>query len=98
MKSHQIMMTETWDILQQVARILLQHAGTDTASRSCLSKCEMTTMLGTSWDMVNSSLISLQAEGAIRIERHRIMINKDRLEQIAMGREYNSTNVGVFDE
>ena len=41
-------------------------------------------MLDTSWDLVNNSLKSLQAEGAIRIDRHRVVINKKALEQIAM--------------
>lgn len=85
-KSHRITLAESRDILQQVARVLLQHAGTNTTRRLGLSQREMATMLGISWDMVNSSLKSLQVEGAIRIERHRIVINKKALEQIAMER------------
>ncbi len=75
---------EAGDVRQQVAGVLLQHAGAGTTRRPGLSQREMATMLGTSWDMVNSSLKSLQTQGAIRIDRHRILINKTALEQIAM--------------
>jgi DNA-binding GntR family transcriptional regulator len=85
-KSHHITLAEPSNILQQVARVLLQHAGKNNTRRSGLSQREIATMLGISWDMVNSSLKSLQAEGAIRIERHQIVINKKALEQIAMER------------
>ena len=75
---------EAGDVQRQVAGVLLQHAGTDTTRRPGLSQREMAAMLGTSWNMVNSSLKSLQAQGAIRIDRHRILINKTALEQIAV--------------
>lgn len=95
MKSHPISSAEPWDVRQRVAVVLLQHAGTDTVRRPNLSQREMAAMLGTSWDMVNNSLKSLQAEGAIRIDRHRIVINKKALEQITMekGFKYQKSEV-----
>ncbi len=41
-------------------------------------------MLGTVRDMVNNSLKFLLATAALRIDRHRIVINKKALEQITM--------------
>lgn len=75
---------EPGDVRQRVAMVLLQHAGSETARRPGLSQREMAAMLGTSWDSVNSSLKSLQAEGAVRIDRHRMVINYEALEQIAL--------------
>ncbi len=82
--SGNIIVAELQYARQRVAGILLQHAGTDTPRRSGLSQREMAERLNTSWDTVNSSLKSLQAEGAIRIDRHRMIINKKVLERIAV--------------
>lgn len=83
MKSPLNLSAETGDVRQRVA-VVFQHVGTDTTRRPNLSQREMAAMLGASWDMVNSSVKSLQAQGAIRIDRHRMIINKKALEQIAM--------------
>ena len=75
---------EPGDIRRRLAGILLQYAGSGKARRPGISQREMTVILDTSWDTVSSSLKSLQAEGAIRIDRHRIVINKKALERIAV--------------
>ncbi len=64
-----------------MAVVLLQHAGTDTARRPDLSQREMAVMLGTSWDMVSSSLKSLQDESVIRIVW--LIIKKEFVEKVA---------------
>jgi hypothetical protein len=39
-------------------------------------------LAGISWDMVHASLLSLQNEGAVRIERHRMVVNRDFLQNV----------------
>ena len=78
------MQSETVAVQRQVADILLKHAGDGKGGCPCVSQREMAVQLGTSWNTVRSSLESLQAEGAIRIDRHRLIINKKTLEQITM--------------
>ncbi len=75
---------EPGDVRQRVAVVLLQHAGTDTTRRPGLSHREIAEMLGTSWDMVNRSVKSLQTDGAIKIDRHRMTVDKKILERIVM--------------
>ncbi|MBI2328951.1 MAG: winged helix-turn-helix domain-containing protein [Chloroflexi bacterium] len=81
---HSIPSAEPGDIRRRLAEVLLQYAGSDKARRPGISQREMAVILDTSWDMVSSSLKSLQAEGAIRIDRHRMVINKKALERIAV--------------
>ena len=85
MKIRSNRLSESRHIRQQVAAVLLQYTRTDGAGRTGLSQREMATMLGTTWEMVNKSIASLQVEGAIRIERHRMLINQAALEKIAIG-------------
>ena len=85
MKIHFNRLAESHHIRQQVAVFLLHHTGTERAVKTGLSQREMATMLGTTWEMVNKSIASLQVEGAIRIERHRMLINQAALEKIAIG-------------
>ena len=40
---------------------------------------------GTDWETVHLTLRSLRDEGAIRIERHRLIINKEMLQKAAGG-------------
>ncbi len=75
---------ESGNVQQRIAVVLLQHAVMDTTGRPRLSQRKMAEMLGASWDTVNRSVKSLQAEGAIKIDRHRMIINKKALERIAM--------------
>jgi hypothetical protein len=62
-----------------VAKVLLEHAGDGTTERRWLTQRDIATITGTSWEMVHASLNSLWDEGAIRIERHRLIINKELL-------------------
>lgn len=71
-------------IRQRVAGVLLQHTRTAGAREPGLSQSSMADMLGISRSNVNHSLVSLQSEGAIRFERHRMIINLKALERIAM--------------
>lgn len=83
MESRPVLPVEPGDIQRQLAGVLLQYAGIDKARRPGLSQREMAVILDTSWDMVDTSLKSMQAEGAIRIERHRMILNKEALERLA---------------
>lgn len=88
MKSPLNSSAEPGDVLQRVAAVLLQQAEIETARRPNLSLGEMAARLDASWDMVNSSLKSLQAQGAIRIDRHRMHLNRKALERIAVVRGF----------
>jgi CRP/FNR family cyclic AMP-dependent transcriptional regulator len=68
------------NVIGRVARILLEYAGDSTGSRPRLTQQEMAAMAGTVREVVGRSLKSLEEEGAIRLERHRIVvINKEAL-------------------
>jgi CRP-like cAMP-binding protein len=56
----------------RVAKILLEYAGN--GERPRLTQQEMAAMIGTAREMVGRSFRSLEAEGAIRIERNRVVI------------------------
>jgi CRP/FNR family transcriptional regulator len=56
----------------RVAKILLEYAGNGEKPR--LTQQEMAAMIGTAREMVGRSFKNLEAEGAIRIERNRIII------------------------
>lgn len=66
-----------------VARVLLDYAADNTAERHGLSQHDIATLTGTDWQTVHISLKSLQEEGAIRIERHRMILNKALLQEVA---------------
>jgi hypothetical protein len=65
-----------------VAGVLLENAGDGKAERRRLAQRDIARITGTSWEMVHMSLKSLQDEGAIRIEGHRLIINKELLQKI----------------
>jgi predicted transcriptional regulator len=71
------------NIRGQVARVLLEHALEPTNGHPRLAQRDIATMLATGWDTVHLSLKSLHKEGAIRIERNRIIINKELLQKLA---------------
>ncbi|MHB8104724.1 MAG: Crp/Fnr family transcriptional regulator [Dehalococcoidales bacterium] len=56
----------------RVAKILLEYAGS--GERPRLTQQEMAAMIGTAREMVGRSFRSLEEEGAIRVERNRIII------------------------
>jgi CRP/FNR family transcriptional regulator len=58
----------------RVAKILLEYAGDGVAERPRLTQQEMAAMIGTAREMVGRSLKNLEGEGAIRMERNRIII------------------------
>jgi CRP-like cAMP-binding protein len=72
-------------VRELVAGVLLEHAGEEASERHQLTQRDIANITGTSWEMVHVSLESLQNEGAIRIERHRLIINIELLQKIAGG-------------
>ena len=72
-------------IIGRVAAILLGNAGNDAARKSGLSQREMALLTETSWEQVNKSLRYLHEKGAIRIDRHRIIVREPSLRKIAGG-------------
>ena len=68
----------------RVAKILLEQAGDGTGSRPRLTQQEMAAMAGTAREMIGRSLKALEEEGAIRLDRHRIVItDKEALREMA---------------
>jgi len=61
-------------VIGRVAKILLEHAGDGSGPRSRLTQQEMAAMAGTVREVVGRSLKALEEEGAIRLERHRVVI------------------------
>lgn len=73
-------------VIARVAKILLESSG-DGAGPSPgprLTQQEMAAMAGTAREMIGRSLKSLEEEGTIRLDRHRIVItNKEALREMA---------------
>ncbi|MBN1161912.1 MAG: Crp/Fnr family transcriptional regulator [Dehalococcoidales bacterium] len=68
----------------RVAKILLEHIGDGGGENPRLTQQEMAAMIGTAREMVGRSFRTLEEEGAIRIERNRIVItDKSALKRIA---------------
>jgi len=68
----------------RVAKILLEYAGDGTGEKPRLTQQEMAAMIGTAREMVGRSLKTLEEEGTIRLERHRIIItNQEALREMA---------------
>jgi len=61
-------------VTARVAKILLEYAGDGSGARPRLTQQEMAAMAGTAREMIGRSLRTLEDEGAIRLERHRIVI------------------------
>lgn len=71
-------------VIARVAKILMEHASDGTGPRPKLTQQEMAAIAGTAREMVGRSLKSLEDEGAIRLERQRIVItDKKALQEIA---------------
>jgi DNA-binding GntR family transcriptional regulator len=68
---------------RMVARVLLDCASGSTTGRGRLAQRDMAALTGTDWGTVHMALKSLKDEGAIRIERHRIILNKESLQKVA---------------
>jgi CRP-like cAMP-binding protein len=61
-------------VIGRVAKILLEHIGSETGSGPRLTQQEMAAMAGTAREVVGRSLKALEEEGAIRLDHHRIII------------------------
>ncbi len=61
-------------VTSRVAKMLLEYAGDGVGERPRLTQQEMAAMIGTAREMVGRSLKNLEAEGAIRLERNRVII------------------------
>lgn len=62
-------------VIGRVAKILLENAGDGAHPNPRLTQQEMAGMAGTAREVVGRSLKALEDEGAIRLERHRIVIS-----------------------
>jgi hypothetical protein len=71
------------DIRRQVAGILLEHAGNGAGGGQQLTHRSLAKMLNTGWDKVYISLKSLNDEGAIKIDRNRIIVKPALLQKVA---------------
>jgi CRP/FNR family transcriptional regulator, cyclic AMP receptor protein len=71
-------------VIGRVARILLAYAGNGSDSQPYLTQREMAAMAGTVRELVGRSLKTMQEEGIISLERHRLSIIKRKdMEKIA---------------
>jgi DNA-binding transcriptional regulator YhcF (GntR family) len=68
---------------QRLARLLLHVAAGELAGRRFLSLREMAAKIGTTSESINGALTSMEKEGAIRIERNKMIIDPNALEIIA---------------
>lgn len=59
----------------RVAKILLEHASNGTGPKHRLTQQDIAGMAGSVREVVGRSLKALEEEGAIRLERHRVVIN-----------------------
>ena len=70
-------------VISRVAKILLEHVGGEVGRGPRLTQQEMAAMAGTAREVVGRSLKALEEEGAIKLDRHRIIItNKETLRKI----------------
>jgi len=81
-----VLSAELSDTRRKIADLLL-HINDVKAPLRHLSQSDIATTLGTTWDMVNNSIISLKQEGALKIDRHRMAINKNALERILIKKD-----------
>jgi CRP/FNR family transcriptional regulator len=70
-------------VISRVAKILLEHIGGEMGRGPRLTQQEMAAMAGTVREVVGRSLKALEEEGAIKLDRHRIIItDKEALQKI----------------
>jgi Crp-like helix-turn-helix domain len=67
----------------RLARVLLDNAAQAVPQKHQLTQRDMAKLGGMRWETVNASLRSLQKDGVIKLERHRIIINRKMLLQTA---------------
>lgn len=61
-------------VISRVAKILIEHIGGEMGRGPRLTQQEMAAMAGTAREVVGRSLKALEEEGAIKVDRHRIII------------------------
>jgi len=70
-------------VIGRVAKILFEHIGGEVGRGPRLTQQEMAAMAGTAREVVGRSLKALEEEGAIKLDRHRIIItDKEALQNI----------------
>ncbi len=70
-------------VISRVAKILFEHIGGEMGRGPRLTQQEMAAMAGTAREVVGRSLKALEEEGAIKLDRHRIIItDKEALQEI----------------
>jgi CRP/FNR family transcriptional regulator len=70
-------------VISRVAKILFEHIGGEMGHGPRLTQQEMAAMAGTAREVVGRSLKVLEEEGAIKLDRHRIIItDKEALQKI----------------
>jgi len=70
-------------VIGRVAKILLEHVGGEMGRGPRLTQQEMAAMAGTAREVVGRSLKALEEEGAIKLDRQRIIItDKEALKEI----------------
>lgn len=84
---HLVMLVEDLSfrhVTGRVARILLEYAGDGGARRPRLTQQEMAAMAGSAREVIGRALKSLERDGLVRMERHRIVVtDKKSLEETA---------------
>jgi CRP-like cAMP-binding protein len=71
-------------VISRVAKILLEYSGDGIEPKPKLTQQEMAAIAGTAREMVGRSLRSLEDEGLIKLDRHRIVItDKEALREMA---------------
>jgi len=70
-------------VISRVAKILFEHIGGEMGRGPRLTQQEMAAMAGTAREVVGRSLKALEEKGAIKLDRHRIIItDKEALQKI----------------
>ena len=70
-------------VIGRVAKILFEHVGGEMGRGPRLTQQEMAAMAGTAREVVGRSLKALEEEGAIKLDRHRIIIrDKEALQKV----------------
>jgi len=70
-------------VIGRVAKILVEHVGGEISRGRRLTQQEMAAMAGTAREVVGRSLKELEESGAIKLDRHRIIItDKEALQKI----------------
>ena len=70
-------------VINRVARILVEHIVDETGREPRLTQQEMAAMAGTAREVVGRSLKALEEQGAIKMDRHRIIItDKEALRRL----------------